>query len=89
MKGESLVVMVVASETEGKRRLRRCCVELRRSLAMLRGQITSRSHHCEGCVVSRLPTPGFELQISRLSGKGGYSTRQSGTTCSAVILVWS
>ena len=33
-----------------KRRLRRSCVELRRSLAMLRGQITSRSHHCEGCV---------------------------------------
>ena len=49
-KGESLVVVVVASETE-KRRLRRCCVELRRSLAMLRGQITSEVSNCEGCVV--------------------------------------
>ena len=85
MKGESLVVVVVASETE-KRRLRRCCVGLRRSLAMLRGQITSRSHHCEGCVVSRLPPPRFELQISRLPGKGGYSTRPSGTTSSLIIL---
>jgi hypothetical protein len=50
MKGESLVVVVVASETE-KRRLRRCCVGLRRSLAMLRGQITSEVSNCEGCVV--------------------------------------
>jgi hypothetical protein len=45
--------------------------------------------YCEGCVVSRLPPPGFELQISRLPGKGGYSTRPSGTTNSLVILVWS
>ncbi len=44
---------------------------------------------CEGCVVSRLPPPGFELQFSRLPGKGGYSTRPSGTTSSLVILVWS
>jgi hypothetical protein len=38
---------------------------------------------CEGCVVvvvSRLPPPRFELQISRLPGKGGYSTRPPGTT---------
>ena len=49
-RGESLVVVVVASETE-KRRLRRCCVGLCRSLAMLRGQITSEVSNCEGCVV--------------------------------------
>jgi hypothetical protein len=61
-------VVVVASETE-KRRLRRCCVGLRRSLAMLRGQITSEVSNCEGCVVSGLPPPGFELQISRLPEK--------------------
>jgi hypothetical protein len=42
---------------------------------------------CEGSVVSRLPPPGFELQISILPGKGGYSTRPSGTTGSLVILV--
>ena len=90
MKGESFVVVVVASETE-KRRLRRCCVGLRRSLAMLRGQITSEVSNCEGCVVvvSRLPPPWFELRISRLPGKGGYSTRPSGTTSSVAILVWS
>ncbi len=47
---------------------------------------------CEGCVVvvvSRLPPPWFELQISRLPGKGGYSTRPPGTTNSQVIWVES
>jgi hypothetical protein len=80
MERETLVVVVVASETEK--------AKARRSLSMLRGQITLRSHHCEECVVSRLPPQGFELQISRLPGKGGYSTRPSGTTSSVVILVW-
>jgi hypothetical protein len=42
------------------------------------------STKCEGCVVNRLPPPGFELQISRLPGKGGYSTRPPGTTSSLV-----
>ncbi len=65
-----MVVVVVASETE-KRRLRRYCVGLSRSLAMLRGQITSEVSNCEGCVVvvSRLPPPWFELRISRLPEK--------------------
>jgi hypothetical protein len=40
-------------------------------------------------VVSRLPPPGFELQISRLPGKGGYSTRPPGTTSSLIIWVES
>jgi hypothetical protein len=46
--------------------------------------------HCEGCVVvvvSRLPPPRFELQIFRLPGKGGYSTRPPGTTESLIIWV--
>jgi hypothetical protein len=34
-----------------------------------------------------LPPPRFELQISRLPGKGGYSTRPSGTTRSLIIWV--
>ncbi len=44
---------------------------------------------CEGCVVvvSRLPPPWFELQIFRLPGKGGYSTRPPGTTDSLAIWV--
>ncbi len=65
-----MVVVVVASETE-KRRLRRCCVGLRRSLARLCGQITSEVSNCEGSVVvvSRLPPPWFELKISRLPEK--------------------
>jgi hypothetical protein len=45
--------------------------KLRRSLAMLRVQITSEVANCEGCVVvvSRLPPPWFELRISRLPEK--------------------
>jgi len=51
-------------------------------------------YDCEGCVVvvvSRLTPPWFELpiQISRLPGKGGYSTRPPGTTSSLVIWVGS
>jgi hypothetical protein len=47
---------------------------------------------CEGCVVvvpvvSRLPPQWFELQISRLPGKGGYFTRPPGTTSSLIIWV--
>ncbi len=37
--------------------------------------------YCEGCVVVvvvRLPPPWFVLQVSRLPGKGGYSTRPPG-----------
>ncbi len=48
-----------------------------------------KSGICKGCIVSRLPPPGFEMQISRLPGKGGYSTRPSGTTSSLVIWVES
>jgi hypothetical protein len=52
-----------------------------------------RLHHvgvtnCEGCVV-RLLAKRLELQISILPGKGGYSTRPSGTTGVLVILVES
>jgi hypothetical protein len=45
--------------------------------------------NCEGCVVVvvRLPPPGFELQIFRLPGKGGFSTRPPGTTSSLIIWV--
>jgi hypothetical protein len=37
----------------------------------------------------RVPALRLELQISRLPGKGGYSTRPSGTTSSLVIWVES
>jgi hypothetical protein len=48
--------------------------------------------NCEGCSTYsqvELPPPWFELQIFRLPGKGGYSTRPSGTTSSLVIWVES
>ena len=64
--------------------------KLRRSLAMLRVQITSEVANCEGSLVHvRLPALRLEPQISRLPGKGGYSTRPSGTTSSLLIRVGS
>ncbi len=41
------------------------------------------------CSLVELLPPWFELQISRLPGKCGYSTRPSGTTSSLVIWVES
>ncbi len=48
-----------------KRRLRRYCVGLRRSLAMLRGQITSEVSNCEGCVVVGLNcrSPDYQEKV--------------------------
>jgi hypothetical protein len=70
MKGESLLVVVVAS-------------------AAWPDHVGVTN--CEGCVVvvSRLTPPWFELRIFRLPGKGGYSTRPSGTTSSLIIWVES
>ncbi len=40
-----------------------------------------RGHHCEGCIVSRLPPPGFELQISRLPEKVVIPLDRPGPPC--------
>ncbi len=42
---------------------------------------------CDGAGLELLPPPRFELQISRLPGKGGYSTTPPGTTNSLIIWV--
>ncbi len=80
--GGNLKAKGVASERRKKCRLCRCrgCVDS--SLAVLRGQITSGSHQMWRC---RMPALWFELQIFRLQGKGGYSTRTPGTTNSLLI----
>jgi hypothetical protein len=50
--------------------------------------ITSEVTRCDGAVVRvELPPPWFELQIFRLPGKGGYSTKPPGTTNSLIIWV--
>jgi hypothetical protein len=72
----------------GKLGSSRCGSVMRRVMRLHHVGVTN----CEGCVVvvlSRLPPPWFELQISRLPGKGGYSTRPSGTTSMLVIWVES
>ena len=63
MKGESLVVVVVASETEEAKAAQ--MQKLRRSLAMLRVQITSEVANCEGCVVvgSNCRSPDYQEKV--------------------------